>query len=193
LDPPNAQRDPGKIGSASPPRKRLPHNYLVHARINLFYLAGWLLCAAGPEASGWPCPRASTGGAWVPVLLVPGWGDDAVEMEPLRRRFIEAGWPERHVSVLSFGDPVGSNEAHAREIESAVTLLSGVAEADAVDLVAHSMGGLATRYFLLESEGASRCEARSSWARRTGAPSWRPFPGERAGGRWCRGAPFSSD
>lgn len=83
-----------------------------------------------------------------PVLLVPGWGDDATNMAPLRDRLIEAGWPADQVVALSFVDPVGSNASHAHEIAEAVALLRERTGAPQIDLVAHSMGGLATRYFL---------------------------------------------
>lgn len=91
----------------------------------------------------------------VPVLLVPGWGDDAVSLVPLRRRFTAAGWPESRVSILSFRDPVGSNSAHAVEIDRAVRILRGLTGEPQVDVVAHSMGGLATRQFLLDGEEAT--------------------------------------
>ncbi|CAN5744780.1 hypothetical protein BH23GEM11_BH23GEM11_20340 [soil metagenome] len=85
----------------------------------------------------------------IPVLLVPGWGDQAVSLVPLRRRFTEAGWPESRVSILSFSDPVGSNADHAADINRAVRVLRGLTGEPRVDIVAHSMGGLATRQFLL--------------------------------------------
>jgi triacylglycerol lipase len=91
----------------------------------------------------------------VPVLLVPGWGDHAASMEPLRRRLTAAGWPESRVSVLSFRDPVGSNESHAAEIDRAVRVLRGLTGEPRVDVLAHSMGGLAARQFLLEGEEAA--------------------------------------
>jgi len=91
----------------------------------------------------------------IPVLLVPGWGDQAVSLLPLRHRFTEAGWPESRVSILSFSDPVGSNAAHAAEIDRAVRVLRGLTGEPRVDIVAHSMGGLATRQFLLDGEEAT--------------------------------------
>jgi triacylglycerol lipase len=103
---------------------------------------------------GTPVLAPPSGGdePWVPVLLVPGWGDEAASLEPLRRRFTEAGWPETRVRALSFSDPVGSNAEHALEIERAVRVLRGLTGADRVDVVAHSMGGLATRQFLLRAD-----------------------------------------
>lgn len=85
----------------------------------------------------------------VPVLLVPGWGDQAPDnLRPLRDRLVGAGWPESRVSVLAFEDPVGSNEVHALEIARAVRVLQALTGESKIDVVAHSMGGLALRQYL---------------------------------------------
>jgi triacylglycerol lipase len=87
------------------------------------------------------------------VLLVPGWSDEAHHLEPLRARFVAAGWPDSAVVALSFEDPVGSNRSHARDVRRAVARLQMGTGAERVDVVAHSMGGLAVRYYL-QSGGA---------------------------------------
>lgn len=81
-----------------------------------------------------------------PVLLLPGWRDGARALAPLARSFEVAGWPAHRVRAVSFRDPFGSNVVHAQEL--AETLAPLRAEADRVDVVAHSMGGLALRYYL---------------------------------------------
>ena len=86
----------------------------------------------------------------VPVLLVPGWGDAAPEVRPLAARLIEDGWPEQKVLALTFRDPFGSNEGNAREVAEAVLRLRELSGGEHVDIVAHSMGGLAVRRFLSE-------------------------------------------
>lgn len=91
----------------------------------------------------------------VPVLLVPGWSDDTVHMEPLRRRFLDAGWPASRVRPVEFSNPVGSNRTNAEEIARAVDVLRGLTGVDRVDVVAHSMGGLAVRHFLQSADGES--------------------------------------
>jgi triacylglycerol lipase len=91
---------------------------------------------------------AFTFGTSVPVLLVPGWGDDESHLTALAERFQRAGWPSGHVRTLSFEDPVGSNREHARELALAVLDLKTRSGSERIDVVAHSMGGLATRYFL---------------------------------------------
>jgi triacylglycerol lipase len=82
----------------------------------------------------------------VPVLLVPGWFDTARELAALRIRLLSAGWT--HVETLTFRERTGSNREHAAEIDSMVTAMVARTGASEVDIVAHSMGGLATRWYL---------------------------------------------
>jgi triacylglycerol lipase len=90
----------------------------------------------------------------VPVLVIPGWSDDETRLAAMGARLTAAGWESRRVLTLSFEDPVGSNRDHAREIAQAVLDFKTRTGADRVDIVAHSMGGLATRYFLLNGGDA---------------------------------------
>jgi triacylglycerol lipase len=87
--------------------------------------------------------------ATVPVLLVPGWLDTGRELAALRIRLLTAGWPATHVEAITFAEPTGSNRSHAEELDSAVNALLQQSGAERVDIVAHSMGGLATRWYLL--------------------------------------------
>lgn len=82
----------------------------------------------------------------VPVLLVPGWFDTGRELAALRIRLLGAGWS--HVETLTFSDATGSNRDHAEEIDSLVAEVLEATGADELDIVAHSMGGLATRWYL---------------------------------------------
>jgi triacylglycerol lipase len=85
----------------------------------------------------------------VPVLLVPGWFDSARDLAALRIHLLAAGWPDTHVATITFEEPTGSNRAHADELEDAIDGLLSESGAERVDVVAHSMGGLATRWYLL--------------------------------------------
>jgi triacylglycerol lipase len=112
----------------------------------------WLLALLGvvgglPEAEAQELFGGSDPDA-VPVLLVPGWGDQAPDVEPLRQWLIREGWPESRVAPVSFRNPVGSNEENAREVARAVEALRALTGAEKVDVVAHSMGGLALRHYL---------------------------------------------
>jgi triacylglycerol lipase len=113
-------------------------------------LAGALLAAAPTSLPAQEIP------AFVPVLLVPGWADTGEDVAVLQGRLRAAGWPEDRVAAVTFEHPSGSNREHAREIATAVdSLLARTGEAQ-VDVVAHSMGGLATRYYLRERDGKVR-------------------------------------
>lgn len=120
-------------------------------------MAALLVLAAGPAPSGvavWEELEPEPIQEWVPVLVVPGWGDQAPDVEPIRRRLTEYGWPESRVTTLSFQNPVGSNQDHAREIDQAVRTLKALTRSAQVDVVAHSMGGLAVRHYLRVGETA---------------------------------------
>ena len=82
----------------------------------------------------------------VPVVLVPGWFDTARELAAHRIRLSAAG--ASHVETLTFREPTGSNRDHAEEIDSVVAQVLAETGAEQVDIVAHSMGGLATRWYL---------------------------------------------
>jgi len=111
-------------------RKRLIHLILVAA-----------ISVASVAATYTPQTPTS-----VPVLLVPGWFDTGRELAALRIRLSAAGW--EHVETLTFRNRTGSNREHAAEIDSVVTEMLESTGAAEVDIVAHSMGGLATRWYL---------------------------------------------
>lgn len=90
--------------------------------------------------------------ARLPVLLVPGWLDTDRDMAALRIRLISAGWPPERVRAVSFDAPAGSNRDHADELHTVARSLLREAGADSLDIVAYSMGGLATRWYLLRDE-----------------------------------------
>lgn len=90
----------------------------------------------------------------VPVLLVPGWLDTARDLAALRIRLVGAGWRAEHVETITFVEPTGSNRDHAAELATVVERLLEATGAEEVDIIAHSMGGLATRWYLREREDA---------------------------------------
>ncbi|MDH3271100.1 MAG: alpha/beta fold hydrolase [Gemmatimonadota bacterium] len=90
----------------------------------------------------------------VPVLVVPGWLDTARDLAAMRIRFLGAGWASEAVQTLTFEEPTGSNRDHAVELAVAIDTLRARTGADRIDIVAHSMGGLATRWYLRGFPGA---------------------------------------
>lgn len=84
----------------------------------------------------------------VPVVLVPGWFDTERDLAALRIRLLGVGLGEAYVRTVTFQDPTGSNMDHAEELEALISLVLSETGARHVDIVAHSMGGLATRWYL---------------------------------------------
>jgi triacylglycerol lipase len=100
--------------------------------------------------------RAQEVRPFVPVLVVPGWYDTGVALAGLRVRLRSAGWPTPYISAVTFADPTGGNVEHAREIGAAVDILLARTGEAQVDIIAHSMGGLATRAYLRTNQGKVR-------------------------------------
>jgi pimeloyl-ACP methyl ester carboxylesterase len=119
--------------------------------------------------------------AFRPVLLVPGWKDRARVLAPLARFLSSSGWPDGSVRAIEFRDPFGSNIAHAEELAHAIAELRRHTGTTHVDVVAHSMGGLAFRYFLKEA-GADHGIARTVFLATPHAgtlAAWLAFGGSR--------------
>jgi len=117
----------------------------MRSLVVFWVLAGaWLPVAAmsGPSAVA-PAARLD-----VPVVLVPGWLDTGRDLAALRIRLLGAGLEGARVRTLTFSDPTGSNMDHAEEIDSLVAEVLAATGSERVDIVAHSMGGLATRWYL---------------------------------------------
>jgi len=77
-----------------------------------------------------------------------------LDMMALKERLVRDGWPAESVFALEFEDPVGSSEDHATELEQMLWAALARTGAGEVDIVAHSMGGLAV-WSLLEKRGGS--------------------------------------
>jgi triacylglycerol lipase len=98
-----------------------------------------------PDSSLNPDKRA-------PVLLVPGWTDGPGDLQFLRNRFVTGGWDEDEVGIVEFEEPWGGGEDRVPTLEAAISELTARTGSRQVDVVAHSMGGLATRVLLGRGE-----------------------------------------
>ncbi|CAN5635230.1 hypothetical protein BH23GEM9_BH23GEM9_06060 [soil metagenome] len=83
------------------------------------------------------------------ILMVPGWSDTSRALRPAQTFLLESGWPQSHVRAVTFRDPYGSNVNHADEIEEHLAELLLTSGEAAAAVVAHSMGGLALRRYLI--------------------------------------------
>ncbi len=106
-------------------------------------LAATVRTAAYPIENLFPIPAANPISGRRPVVLVHGFLAHADVMKPLSRHLLEKGWPTvARVSYPSFG--VSFDEIVQR-IEAAVLAHSSDGP---IDLVGHSLGGVACRAYL---------------------------------------------
>jgi triacylglycerol lipase len=100
-------------------------------------------------------PGTDDRGAHNTVLLVHGFHDSAVSMEPMRRWLIARGWKASAVS-LSPSDGTATLEDLAKQLANYVS--ESFPADQKIDLVGFSMGGLVCRYYVQRLNGASRVD-----------------------------------
>lgn len=100
------------------------------------------LCTAGAALA--PTPAA----AQDPILFVHGWSRTASDWDAMIERFEADGYAESDLRAYTY-DTAKSNVYSSKEdVWPEVEALREETEAEAVDIVAHSMGGLNTRWFV---------------------------------------------
>lgn len=129
-----------------------------------------------------------------PVLLVPGWSNRARALHPLARHLLRSGWSADRVRALDFADRFGSNVVHAREVARAVDAIRATTGAPQVDIVAHSMGGLAARRYIADHAGHPPPVRRVVFLATPHAGTWAALLAFGGGGREMRpGSRFLRD
>ena len=132
-------------------------------------------------APGGATSEAATGD---PVVLVHGWNGSASSMATLKANFEASG---RQAFSLTL--PGQNNVTNAQALATFIASVKAQTGASKVDLVAHSMGGLSTRYYLKNLGGTANVAQYVS----LGSPHYglalACFLGTNSGGQMC---PFSS-
>jgi triacylglycerol lipase len=146
-----------RFGSVAPPEFRLN----AAQALRLFFGE----YAASMTASSWTMPfkafstrrgKPRAGPPVLPVLLVHGYGCNSGYWHGMSEALAEAGITHHAVSL----EPVGAGiDDYAELIDAGVRLLRKECECDKVIIVAHSMGGLATRAYLRKFGRASLAKA----------------------------------
>jgi len=91
-----------------------------------------------------------------PILLVHGINGSSADFAVMVERLVQGGWPRAWVRALDFPDARwGCNRDNADLVRDAVAALRRTTGAARVDLVAHSMGVLSTRYYLKNLGGTA--------------------------------------
>ncbi|MER7397070.1 triacylglycerol lipase [Streptomyces sp. NPDC000151] len=113
------------------------------------------LQAAGPAAAS---SASAFGSSSNPVLFVHGYSGNGSNWNTMADRFRTDGWPSSYLDQWSY-DSRQSNATTAQQLATEVDHLLAATGAAKVDIVSHSMGGLASRYYLKNLGGASKTDA----------------------------------
>lgn len=89
-----------------------------------------------------------------PVLLVHGWGMSSWSAWPIIKSRLERDGYK--VYTIDFSNNIGSNKRNAEELRAKVDGILAETGAPKVDIVAHSMGGLSTRYYVKYLGGGAK-------------------------------------
>lgn len=84
-----------------------------------------------------------------PILFVHGINGSAANFDALKARLVADGWPAARLFAFTFADPAwGCNVDNAATIDQWVDMVLATTGAEKVNVVAHSMGTLSSRYFV---------------------------------------------
>ena len=82
-------------------------------------------------------------------MFIHGLNGSSAEYQVMIDRLIDDGWPAEYLRAIDFADPQwGCNLDNADAIAAAVSSLIADTGEPRIDIVAHSMGTLSSRYFL---------------------------------------------
>jgi triacylglycerol lipase len=100
------------------------------------------------------CAVAAPGSALAqdPILFVHGWASSASTWDTMVERFEADGWSSSELSAYSYNTSQ-SNKVDAEIVAERVEELLAATEAEKVDIIAHSMGSLNSRWYLKFIEG----------------------------------------
>lgn len=82
-----------------------------------------------------------------PILFVHGWNSSAATWDTMVANFKKNGWTDAELHRWSY-DTSQSNTLTAQEVASRVDSIRSTTGWDKVDVIAHSMGSLSSRYYL---------------------------------------------
>lgn len=101
-----------------------------------------VICTAGAALS----PASSL--AVDPILFVHGWSSSASTWNTMIGRFEKDGYPKSHLSAYSYNTSQSNKTSAANEVKPRVESLLAATGAEKVDIVAHSMGSLNSRWYI---------------------------------------------
>jgi triacylglycerol lipase len=110
------------------------------------------VCVAGAAIA----PASSL--AQDPILFVHGWSESASLWNTMIARFEKDGYPKSYLSAYSYNTSQSNKVDAEKEVKSHVESLLKTTGATKVDIIAHSMGSLNTRWYIKFLGGESKVD-----------------------------------
>ena len=114
-----------------------------------------------------------------PILFVHGYTSNAAAWDTMRARFQADGWASNELWAYTFSSTT-SNANVANTIAQRVNEIKAATGATKVDIIAHSMGSLSSRYYLKNLGGTANVD------------DWVSLGGPNHGTTWAYGCFFFS-
>jgi triacylglycerol lipase len=83
-----------------------------------------------------------------PILFVHGWSGSASNWNTMIGRFEKDGYPKSYLSAYSYNTSQSNKVDAEKEVKSHIESLEKATGASKVDIIAHSMGSLNTRWYI---------------------------------------------
>jgi triacylglycerol lipase len=93
-----------------------------------------------------------------PILFVHGWSRTASDWSTMIKRFENGGWPSSYLSAYTYDTSQSNKEDAEKQVKPHVEELLAATGAEKVDIVAHSMGSLNTRWYIKELGGSAKVD-----------------------------------
>lgn len=105
-------------------------------------------------------PDAPASARQLPILFVHGINGEAANFDALKARLVTDGYPANLLYAYTFENAgqTGCNVDHAASIQGWVNEIMTANGVDKINVVAHSMGTLSSRYFVKMMGGADKVE-----------------------------------
>ncbi len=93
-----------------------------------------------------------------PILFVHGFSGSSSNWNTMIERFEKDGWPKSYLSAYTYNTSQSNKVDAEKEVKSHVESLLKATGASKVDIVAHSMGSLNTRWYIKFNGGESKVD-----------------------------------